>query len=126
MNFLKKYPATLLCIVAIWVLCLLKPSTNMPQLGLGADKWAHTLMYLGTCSVMWLEYFRIHLRSQRTKVFWYAIVLPILMSGVIELAQAYLTENRSGDWYDFAANSLGVFLAAIGAFLWRRIKKKQA
>lgn len=123
MKTLKKYPLTWLCIVTIWVLCLLKPPSNMPNLGMGADKWAHFLMYLGTCSVMWIEYFRIHLRSQRLRVFVFAIALPIAMSGMIELAQAYLTENRSGDWYDFAANTIGVLLAAVGAFAWRKIKQ---
>lgn len=124
-HFFKKYPLTLLCIVVIWVLCLLKPPSNMPKMGLGADKWAHMLMYLGTCGVMWFEYFRVHQRSQRFRVFWYAVVFPIAMSGIIELAQTYLTTNRSGDWWDFAANSLGVVLAAAGAYVWRRIRPKQ-
>lgn len=35
------------------------------------------------------------------------------MSGVIELAQAYLTTYRTGDWADFATNSMGVLLALI-------------
>ena len=34
---------------------------------------------------------------------------PLLMGGLIELAQANCTGgNRSGDWLDFAANSIGV------------------
>ncbi len=42
------------------------------------------------------------------------------MSGAIELAQEYLTTNRSGDYIDFAANSTGVLLAAvIGHFCLR-------
>ena len=41
------------------------------------------------------------------------VVAPILMSGVIELAQVYLTTYRTGDWADFAANSMGVLLALI-------------
>lgn len=46
---------------------------------------------------------------------------PILMSGVIELAQEYCTEARSGEWADFAANSTGVVLAALlGHFVLRR------
>ena len=50
-----------------------------------------------------------------------AIIAPILMSGVIELAQEYCTEARSGEWADFAANSTGVVLAALlGHFVLRR------
>lgn len=81
-------------------------------------------MYLGTCSVMWWEYFRSHLRSNRPKVAWWAVVAPILMSGAIELAQTYLTTNRSGEWFDFAANTAGVLLAAAGAWVWRSMKRK--
>lgn len=120
--FLRKYPLTLLCIVLIWVLCLVKPPSHLPDMGLGADKWAHVLMYLGTCSVLWWEYFRCHFHSNRPKVFLLAVVLPIGMSGVIELAQHYLTTNRSGDVYDFVANALGVCLAAAGAWVCKKIK----
>lgn len=52
-----------------------------------------------------------------------AVVLPILMSGAIELAQAYLTTCRSGDWWDFAANSLGVLLALGLAVVYRARRK---
>ena len=38
------------------------------------------------------------------------MLCPIIMGGLIELAQAYLTTCRSGDVYDFFCNSLGVLL----------------
>ena len=39
---------------------------------------------------------------------------PILMSGLIELLQAYCTGGtRSGDWIDLAANAIGVTMAAV-------------
>ena len=38
------------------------------------------------------------------------VLCPIIMGGLIELAQAYLTTCRSGDVYDFFCNSLGVLL----------------
>ena len=38
------------------------------------------------------------------------ILCPIIMGGLIELAQRYLTTCRSGDVYDFFCNSLGVLL----------------
>ena len=52
-------------------------------------------------------------------------ISTIMMSGIIELLQAYCTTNRSGEWLDFAANSLGVILAFMaGNFVLRRIMKK--
>lgn len=68
-------------------------------------------MYLGTCSVLWVEYFRSHRQASRNVLCLFMVVLPILMSGIIELVQEYFTTCRTGDWLDFAANSLGVLLA---------------
>ena len=31
----------------------------------------------------------------------------------MELAQAYLTTYRSGDWWDFVANSIGVVIGVV-------------
>ena len=44
------------------------------------------------------------------------------MSGVIELLQAYATTTRSGEWLDFAANTLGVCLGNVVGLLMRRLR----
>ena len=50
---------------------------------------------------------------------------PVAMSGLIELAQAYCTTNRSGDWLDLAANAIGaLFGIALGCFVTRALRKK--
>lgn len=53
------------------------------------------------------------------KLFLLAWLAPIIMSGVIELLQAYCTGGRrSGEWLDFAANSIGATIGgAIGILL---------
>lgn len=74
-----------------------------------------------TSTIIWIEYLRSHFREQTRKIILWAIIAPILMSGIIELAQEYCTEARSGEWADFAANSTGVVLAALlGHFVLRR------
>lgn len=87
------------------------------------DKWTHIVMYAGTCGVIWIEYLRKH-RTERNgkRLLMFAIVAPIIMSGIIEILQENCTGgNRGGDWLDFAANTLGVLLAAaIGHFLFRK------
>ena len=84
------------------------------------DKWTHLVMYGGTFGVMWWEWgrrrqgsIRLMLREMFSAhcLLW-GWLLPVVMSGLIELAQAYCTGgNRSGDWLDFAANTLGVCIA---------------
>ena len=109
----RKYPFSSLCIVAIWVLSLMPmPETQFDTIEF-ADKWVHFIMYGGTCSVIWIEYFLKHSVFSASRLFIFAWLLPVLMGGLLELLQAYCTTTRSGDWIDFLANSVGVTLAAI-------------
>lgn len=76
-------------------------------------------MYGGTCSVIWIEYLRRHSTLDKGKLFRWAWLAPIIMSGIIELLQEHCTNHtRSGEWLDFLANSTGVTLAVgIGILL---------
>ena len=109
-----KYPLTILCVVAIWVLCFcMPPKTQLDDVPC-IDKWAHLLMYGGTTSVFWWEYWRQKSKGNVLNhiiLLWVAVLVPILMSGLIEILQATCTGGRrSGDILDFVANSLGVLL----------------
>lgn len=109
-RLLGRYPLTLACIVAIWVLCLMNvPETPLDNVAF-IDKWTHLVMYGGTCSVGWWEYLRHHRCIAWGKMFVFGLLGPIVMSGIIELLQAYATTTRSGDWIDVAANAVGVLL----------------
>ena len=59
------------------------------------DKWTHIVMYGGSCAVFWAEHL---LRGRRRAVTRRAAVagwlVPVLMSGAIELLQAYCTGGR--------------------------------
>mgnify|MGYP000025902655 FL=1 len=47
------------------------------------------------------------------------------MSGLIELAQAYCTTDRSGDWLDLAANAIGALAGIVlSGMLTRKMRKK--
>lgn len=120
---LKTFKFTLLCIVLIWYLCLFKPPTIRSLTFDGFDKLTHILMYWGTCSVFWVEYYRSNLKFSKTRLIFPGIILPILMSGIIELCQGYFTTYRSADWMDVLANSTGVLLALFTALICRRYPK---
>lgn len=122
----RQYPLSLLCIAVVWVLSLTPIFPETPLDGIDfIDKWTHLVMYGGTCSVIWWEYVRSHNNLDGEKLFFYAWLAPVLMSGLLELLQAYCTGgHRNGDWFDFAANTLGVTLAVpVGLLIWN-IKKK--
>lgn len=129
-HLLKAYPVSCFYILMIWILCFATiPSTPLDNVTL-IDKWVHIAMYGGTCATIWLEYLRLHTTKPQpvmriaspadkpllswTKLFCLAWIAPILMSGVIEILQEYCTGGRrSGDWLDFAANSIGATVGAV-------------
>ncbi len=120
-RLLRFYPLTLFCIALIWFLSLffMPPETPLSDVAF-IDKWTHLVMYGGTSAVLWWEYVRHHERLCAWKLWLFAVVGMIMMGGVIELVQAYCTTNRSGEWLDFLADSLGVGLGAlIGLLFWR-------
>lgn len=124
-NKVRRYPVSLLLIACIWFLCFCTvPRTPLDNVSF-IDKWVHITMYFTTCFSLWVEYLRAHNHPKEARLLIYAWVAPIIMSGVIELLQAYCTGGRrSGDWLDFAANSTGATLAMIIGLalmkVWRR------
>ena len=94
-QYVRKYPFSLVCFVIIWVLSLtpIFPETPFDNVQF-ADKWTHLVMYGGTCGVLWIEYLRSHTIYNKVKLFRWAWVAPIVMSGVLELLQEYCTGGR--------------------------------
>lgn len=137
-HLLKSYPVTSFYILTIWILCFASiPQTPLDNVTL-IDKWVHTAMYLGTFGTLWLGYLRRHKHKcdigggfryeiDKGKLFLLAWLAPVMMSGLIEILQATCTGGRrSGEWLDFAANSIGVTLAAIGGIIWMKIRNRKA
>ena len=128
LDYLKRYPLTWLVILTIFYLSFFKPPQTDMETIPGIDKLVHLCMYGGLCTLLWIEYLRTHRSINRWKTLIGAIILPIALSGLIEMLQSYCTEHRGGDWLDFVANSLGVLLAAMAGryilrpIIWRKKK----
>jgi len=124
-KYIINYPLAWLIIVIIFILsfCTI-PKTPMDNVPL-IDKWVHICMYAGLSGMIWIEYLKSHITFNKKHIIVGAILLPLLMSGIIELGQEFLTYGRrNGDWLDFTANSIGVFIASlIGYFVLRHIIK---
>ena len=123
---LRKYPFSCLCVALIWILCFgYPPHTPLDNVAF-IDKWTHIAMYCGTCSVIWFEYMRNHVKVDRLRLFVWAWLAPVLMSGLIEVLQETCTGGRrSGDWLDFAANTTGATLAAVICILVARCRARR-
>ena len=121
-NYIRRYPISILIAMVITVISLIpvpeiKEVEDVPLM----DKWVHMLMYGILTFCIWLEYRRSHGKWNWARLILFGVVAPIVMSGVVELMQAYLTTCRSGEWLDFLANSIGV---AIGTLLGASLKIK--
>lgn len=113
-SILRKYPCSIALLLLIGYLSFFHPPSP-PKLVeiIGIDKLVHLGMYATFSGMLWLEYFLSHTSgtSMRTG-WWICTVFPFCIGGITEIGQWVMTDYRSGDWYDFAANTLGVLLAA--------------
>lgn len=111
---IRLYPLTCLCVLGIWVLCLIPiPETPLSNVKL-IDKWTHFVFYGGLCAVMWAEYGHRHASVNWKSVLLWIVVMPIIMGGLVEIVQATCTGgNRSGDVMDWAADSVGVLIGQL-------------
>ena len=127
LHYLKKYPLSLIITAIILYLSFFKPpQTEINEIPY-IDKVVHTCMYGGLCLFIWIEYFRSHKALNRTRMIIGGIVLPIVLSGIIEYIQGQCTDTRSGDWADLAANILGVLLSAlVGNYVLRPFFRAKA
>lgn len=105
------YPVSWCCIIVIWVLCLIPlPETPLSEVRF-FDKWTHLVFYGGLCTVIWTEYGRCHAAIGWRRALCGAIVAPLIMGALIEVAQAYCTFGiRNGDFIDWIADAVGVAL----------------
>jgi len=119
MNNIKRFPLTVLTVIAIWILSLMPvKELHLENVDL-SDKTAHFLMYGGLSLVACIEYLYYRKRHQEyafasrkgLNLLLRGLILPALMGGLLELLQAYCTNgNRSGDWLDAVANCIGAIL----------------
>lgn len=106
-NIVKKYPFT--CATTLVVCILSLAPIGAPEIAGDVpffDKWAHCVMYGSLTCVVWFDMRLRPVTMPRAIVC--GFLYPILLGGLMEVCQTYLTTYRSGEWLDFAANSLGV------------------
>ncbi len=123
MTFIKNHILSLILTVVILLLSLLpiggvELAKDVPL----ADKWTHMVMYATLSLALAWEY----LRQQRPPVWLHFLVLvlllPSLLGGLLELAQAYCTSYRSGEWLDFLADTIGAAVATAVAAVFFKMR----
>ena len=133
-HLLKNYPLSSICIIAVWIVCLIPvPETPLKHTAF-IDKWTHIGMYAILCLLIWVEYWKNLSEKERhftlsthvKNLLLCGWLAPMLMSGLIEIIQENCTGgNRSGEWLDFAANCTGATLTLCVGMLWVWCRAKQ-
>ena len=104
-SLLKTYPLTLLTLLAVFYLSFFTPPKvpDLEEINY-IDKWTHLVMYGGLSLVFLYEN-----KWRPNQLF--ALWLPSLLGGVIEVLQEYCTNHRrSGEVADWIADTLGSLL----------------
>lgn len=122
--FRYTWPPAIVAVV-IFYLCCLIPQNDVPEVGFNFfipnDKIVHFLMYFGLAGVASFNY--IYDKNGKIiilKLFAFAILIPILYGGLIEIIQDRYFPERSGDWYDFLADTMGALASLPFSFWFRR------
>lgn len=113
-RIVRSYPISISAVMVLMFLSLFNPGdTHITDME-NADKYAHVLMYLCVGLTFWYEWIRSH-RNAAPRVLRgvaFCVIFPMILGGLLEIGQEYLTECRNGDWLDFAANCLGCLVAS--------------
>lgn len=75
------------------------------------DKWIHALLYFVLFILSYLPY--LNRKEGSKNAYWTFALAAVLLGVVLELVQAYVLVDRSGDVPDAIANTVGVILGFV-------------
>ena len=108
--------------VTIFVLCFTPgrfiPTTSWLEL-LSFDKFVHASIFL-VLVACWLSHFYAK-NKLSINLKWLLVLLCTAYGGLLEIMQATIFSQRSGDWLDFIANSVGCL---VGLALFNKYKNR--
>ncbi|MBP9068996.1 MAG: VanZ family protein [Bacteroidia bacterium] len=119
-KFILKYSLSLSVIWALIILGLCSmPGQHIPSFNflemLAFDKWVHAGMFFVLCSLIF--FYLLQKNSSHNKIYVF-FALSILYGCSLEIMQGTLFSNRSADWNDIIANSVGCIF---GLMFYRKL-----
>lgn len=125
-NFLISFTPALFFVLLITILSAIPGDRiDLPPIW-NIDKYLHMLVYFVQCASIALGYrFYYGKDLPMNKMISVSLLLSIAMGGLLEIFQEHLFVNRSGDYLDFLANSLGAIAAAFLSYVFLKNPEKQ-
>jgi len=103
----------------IFILCCTPgkyiPTSNWLEL-LSFDKFVHASIFFILC-ILWFSAL-IFKKRVNNRYITATLISCVSYGGLLEIMQATIFSQRSGDWFDFIANTFGCLLAL--CFFWKK------
>jgi len=116
---MKKFIISLGVTAVIGVLLLVKmpDQVSMPRV-MNGDKYIHAFLFLILSWVVYHDARRAQLKQWL--VYLLAALWPMLWGGVLELIQGYCLSYRSGSWWDWVADLIGIAMGVSLCRVWQK------
>ncbi len=91
------------------------PGDKVPKVPIWQfDKFIHSIIYL-ILSVTLIIAFYSKYNNPKNQIHYQLLIVSfgIFYGGIMEILQHYIFINRSGNWYDFIANSIGSLMGIL-------------
>ncbi|MCQ2192045.1 MAG: VanZ family protein [Paludibacteraceae bacterium] len=112
LRFFRHYGLSICVGLTILYLCMKPAGEHNMMFGSvpNIDKVVHCLMYFGFTFCICLNFYQQSTSFKSVPMIMWALIIPILYGGLIEIMQEELTATRSCDLFDFFADSVGSIL----------------
>ncbi|MGB0881474.1 MAG: VanZ family protein [Vicingaceae bacterium] len=111
---MDRFKAFIPVIIWIVVITILSgyPGNQLPKVAVWQfDKLVHTIMYGVLSFLLFLPFYEQFLKNEKPfKIRLVIILVGVFYGGFMEILQENIFINRSGNWIDFTANSVGAIL----------------
>lgn len=121
---IQNYWKSVLMVTIILYLSFAPPSDfkAVPKINIAYfDKFVHVILYTVLAIILIIDYLRTTKTSvPKTRFIIQCLLFPILMGGVIEIAQDQWFYPRTAEWIDWMSDILGT---STGAYIMYKLKK---
>lgn len=104
-------------LIGVLLLVKMPEEVSMPLIA-NADKYVHAFLFMVLAWLIYHDARRAHFSS--VLVYLTAAVWSIGWGGVLEVVQNYCLTYRSGSWWDFVADLIGIAMGIALARVWQK------
>jgi len=109
--------AAMSAVIAVLLLVKFPDQVSMPRV-MNGDKYVHAFLFL---LLSWFVYHDARkAQLQQWAVYLMAALWSAFWGGAMELIQGYCLSYRTGSWWDFVADLIGIAMGVALARVWQK------